>query len=357
MPEFGDLFRRLVTPKLEPVSRTGRFAEIASNRLDTPKLVQTQRGLVIYGTDEGVNYKPVNEDAIVVDTIHDAFAVIDGMGGMGQGDVAARILAEELLSGFNKGRNPWSCQKNASERMGKAGVGRGGACYMAVQLDDGKIDGYYAGDVQMSIIRGGRVVFTSIPENKPGDASIVTNTVQGTNPGETRTFTLPALDGDRIIVASDGLWDNFRPEEIQRLISDLPIQEAIKKLDRLAKEKMRSGGKPDNISILIYEISSTPSDLRPTAANIQQTPQTKPEETRAKVGPITIPNAASWEDLEKVVKAGSGIHGSREYFSPQDLTRIIADVRAGRKDILSVTGAGGLRAKVEELLEKDKHRR
>jgi serine/threonine protein phosphatase PrpC len=72
---------------------------------------------------------------------------------------------------------------------------------------------------------------------------------------------------DRILVASDGLWDNALEEELVKTISSSPIGKAIEELAILAERRMLgeqmpngSFGNRDNLSLLLYEI--LPADLK-----------------------------------------------------------------------------------------------
>jgi len=344
MPELNDLPNPSPTPKENPGIQIGRIAKITKDRLDSPITRESVRGVVAYGTDEGVNYKPVNEDSIVVDTAHDAFAVIDGMGGMNHGTLASRILAEEILAGFIKGDDIQLCQKSASYRMKSKGVGNGGACYLAFKMTENSVYGWYAGDLQLAVLRNNGVAFVTQPENHPNKLAIVTNAVQGSSEGDTQRFKVSLVDGDRIIAASDGLWDNFTPEDVARQIAGLSTQDAISKLNSLAKEKMRSGGKPDNISVIIYDFSPGRRDPKTTSTSIPQGPDTE------SVLPYTTAN--SWEELEEAIRAGPGIQGSSDFFGPNDLIGIVRQVRRGTLPIESVTNAKGLRGVVRKLIAR-----
>lgn len=226
--------------------------EIATNRLDEAKIIEGQNGKIVYGTDEGVNYKEWNEDAQVINTDKNAFASIDGMGGMGHGDKAARILAEEMQKGFRDGSLMEQIQMRAHQRMQAEGIGQGGACYVAGKITENRLDIYQAGDVKLIIVgKDGSVRFATRDE---GQGHIVHNAVQGDDAGKTTHSSADLQAGDRIIAASDGLWDNFTPEQIARMVSGKSPEDAIKLINDQTKEKMRSGnGKPDNINVIIYD--------------------------------------------------------------------------------------------------------
>ena len=351
--EPGEVSGPKITGKVDLPPLSVAIAEIAKNRLDAPKAVRSPRGTVAYGTDEGVNYKPVNEDRIVVDPDRDSYAVIDGMGGENEGALAAELLARTLLDGFKHGIPVKTCQHFASQDMKAMGVGGGGACYLAFTVGDGTINGYYAGDVQLSVYRGGTVVFSSTPENPPGKPHRVENAVRGIDAGDTRTFQVPILAGDRIVAGSDGLWDNLSPVEVLRQTEGMSTLEAITKLDESVKAMMRNDGKRDNISVLVYDVHLENSTPASNGSVSKQAASAKEREFDSREHLPTISNSTTWGNLISAIKSGRGLHGSKEFFSPQKLADIIEQVRSGVKGVDSVTHAGGLRSKVKELLQQE----
>lgn len=253
---------RVVLP-LEMVS--GHVNEICANSLDAPKGVQGKNGPIAYGSDEGLNYKNWNEDRVVVNTEKRAFAVVDGMGGEGMegsGEQAAKILAEELQEGFENGLSIEIVQSRAHERMVKNMRYGGGACYIAAKIEGSRLHVFQAGDVKLIVIdRQGDIKFKTQDEGFRGK---VTNAVSARFRGATTYSSIDLAVGDRVVIASDGLWDNVAGEAID-LIAGKPIAEVIASLNRHAKEKMRNyrelrekgvDAKPDNISVFIHDIEN-----------------------------------------------------------------------------------------------------
>ena len=226
--------------------------EIPRNRLDTPRVVKGRNGKIAFGTDEGIGYKPVNEDAIFINTKANVFASIDGMGGMGKGDRAAQILAQEIQRGVRGRSSIQRIISGASNRMAKEGVGKGGACYIVGHIGENILNIYQAGDVKLIVVgRMGNVRFETEDE---GMGSKVFNCVQGTNAGEITKSKVRLNIGDRIVVASDGLWDNYSPKQIAGYVHNKEIKQAISGINRSVKDLMKSRrGKPDNINIIIYD--------------------------------------------------------------------------------------------------------
>ena len=64
--------------------------------------------------------------------------------------------------------------------------------------------------------------------------------------------------------------------------------------------------------------------------------------------------ARSFKDLYEAIKDIGDIRGSQQTLSPSGWREVIEEVRAGRRDPLSVTGTHGLRNKVEELIRGER---
>lgn len=245
VPGGSDFFRSPETS--EPVRK------IWTEGFEHPRIIKTPTGELVCGIDIGINRKR-QEDALVIDAQNDSFAVIDGMGGMGKGDAAARILAETLFLGFS-GEKPFrEMQVEASERMNEIGIYSGGACYTGIRIRDGHLLSSFAGDVQLVIAnKEGEVVHIQKAE---GVGNIVFNSVQGENAGKTSSDILELKTGYRCIVASDGLWGNIHPGIAAQEVAGLPLIDALTHLSTRAKNKMehdQDEGKPDNLTILIYD--------------------------------------------------------------------------------------------------------
>ncbi len=244
--------------------------EIATNSLNNPKFVKIKNGTIAYGTDKGVGYKDHNEDVVVVNSEKNGFAVVDGMGGQGHGEEAAGLLAIELKRGFQKGKNFDDVHVKAHRSMVNANVRSGGACYIGAKIEGDRLNIGQAGDVKLMVIGvDGKIKYETTDQ---GFGNIVTNAVMGNSHsnGTTKLHSVDLAVGDRILVGSDGLFNNIPPEEIAEFVSGKTIQEAIQILNLHAKERMRdavelkaaglkvnvSDGKPDNISIVIYDVEN-----------------------------------------------------------------------------------------------------
>lgn len=237
--------------------------EIAQNSLNRPKFVRTRYGIIAYGTDAGIGYKPENEDSVVVNSEQDCFAVVDGMGGEAHGKEASEILAQKLYEGFNAGSSFEEIQRQAHLTIQAEQWYDSGACYIAARIVGTELKIGQAGDVKLMVINEyGVIKFQTANEGFGGS---VANAVSGRKQGCTTLNSVNLAVGDRIVVGSDGFFDNVSPQEIITFTHGKTIQEAIQILNQEAKKKMQDPksylaqglpAKPDNISIVIYDIEN-----------------------------------------------------------------------------------------------------
>lgn len=219
-------------------------------------------GHVAFVVHEGGRDDKLNEDRVVINAYENQYASIDGMGGEAHGARAAQILAEEIVKGFRLQLSPHDIQQRAYEYMQKEKVGGGGACYIAFTLDKNMLRVYGAGDCRLKVLRKGKIVMQTIPEEgeKPGSVS---NAVTGKSPGTPRIYDPFTLEiGDRIIAGSDGFWEQFTDEEkISELISGKPTDEAVHILNREAMKRQKlEGGYKDNLNIIIKDFDGSASE-------------------------------------------------------------------------------------------------
>jgi serine/threonine protein phosphatase PrpC len=236
------------------------FAGEVLDRTDAPLMIKNDDMVIIAGTDEGLGHK-INEDAVVINSEKLCFASIDGMGGMGKGEEAARILADALNQAFKEGEDITITQDKAHVEMKMADVGSGGACFLAARVQEGKLVIDQAGDVKLIIInKDGELTFQTTDEKDSVRRHCVTNCVQGTAPGKTTHSEIPINSGDRVIMASDGLWDMFATdkesiEAVQEILqknNDPAL--AYKAIADLARRRMTLYlGKRDNINIILFD--------------------------------------------------------------------------------------------------------
>lgn len=284
-------------------SESKPFRVLEANR-ETVQTVETPLGPVTYIVNRGGRDR--QEDRIILLVENHAgldvvgFASVDGMGGSDHGAIAARLLAQELLTALSDGEFQ-AAQERAHERMKfvMPPFQTCGACYAAVTVGllPDTVFSSHAGDVRTLILD---------PEKIPDDATkdhdyahspdpkhqllanekpaTVTNAVTDKSSGEAIIKPFSVKVGDWIICASDGLWDNLgetipqqsdkaaelirhaqTPTEATQILYDYITQkmqrEAVRRQqdqnwDARGKEQL---AKLDNISIIVMRIDQLPA--------------------------------------------------------------------------------------------------
>jgi PPM family protein phosphatase len=211
-----------------------------------------------------------NEDSILTDPTGALWAVADGMGGHGSGDVASDIVIERLSTAPD-GADPLDVLERllteANDIIYRLACERGrtmGATVVALMIENSV--GYlaWAGDSRAYLLRNGRLrlltrdhtVIQDLvddglirPEEARGhaEANVVTRAIGAEAEVEIDMATVPFLPGDRMILCSDGLTGPVGDGTIAALLgaADTP-EEACRSLLRAALED----GAPDNVSVV-----------------------------------------------------------------------------------------------------------
>ncbi|MBP6884054.1 MAG: SpoIIE family protein phosphatase [Candidatus Pacebacteria bacterium] len=204
---------------------------------------------VVAGTDLGIGGgKNKNEDRLLVVPGENFVAVIDGIGGEPDGDLAAQVLAEE----FQKtpldikgavGRAKLSMkEKGFFERTGACfitarilennkkknlEVWQQGNCSVVIFSEKGIIKFKSEDDVFVNtLVKGGQITPDQALYNPR--RNVVTSAVTIENTAEPKTYDLSSIDlepGDKIFIMSDGISDNLLPEEIWQAVEEMKTKE------------------------------------------------------------------------------------------------------------------------------------
>lgn len=257
---------------IENPSRAENMAEgvIITNPLENPRVFSTadRKIFCICGTDQGFGYKEKNEDSLAITITEEwiAFVVGDGVGGDPDGAGAAQHVAKSFTENVTQTSNLSDFHTQTHQRMKAENFLGSGAAYVVARLtrlgDQKKLEISPVGDAQLMVV------------GKDGNIRHLTKAKRQRRASDNKEFLmqwvigdeLTPIDqpyefdlepGDRIVAASDFLWDNFKPEEVAKLIQKKSIEEAFRILSEESKKKMESGElstKPDNRTLLILDI-------------------------------------------------------------------------------------------------------
>jgi protein phosphatase len=216
--------------------------------------------------------REANEDAILTDPSGALWAVADGMGGYGHGDVAADMVIDHLSRLPHDGTGAAGvaaalAEANRAIRVHAraTGIAAMGATAVALLISGPVASVVWAGDSRAYLLREGRLrrltrdhsVVQDLIERgrlRPEEAEdhpqghIVTRAVGATDELEAESRELALARGDVILLASDGLTRCVPEPEIAALLgASREPETACRRLVEAALEH----GAPDNVSVIV----------------------------------------------------------------------------------------------------------
>jgi protein phosphatase len=222
-----------------------------------------------------------NEDAYLVEA--PLYAVADGMGGHRGGEVASQLALETLSGSFGSSNAPLATQIAAANEEVFArsaedpSVSGMGTTLTAIVVRGTRATLAHVGDSRAYLLRGGDLRqltedhtlvgrMVKAGELSPAEAEThphrnVLTRVVGTEPEVAVDATeLGLMDGDRVLLCSDGLTGMVTEDQIKAILDTVPgAQEAA---DRLVRAANRAGG-VDNITVVLLDVVAEPEDPEP----------------------------------------------------------------------------------------------
>lgn len=226
----------------------------------------THRGLV----------RERNEDSILTDPAGRLWAVADGMGGYGHGELASDIVIDSLETLDEDDDPAAALATHLSEanrvmraRAAEPGMGAMGATVVALVIDRGRAHVAWVGDSRVYLFRAGHLrlltrdhsvvqelvdhgaIRAEDAEHHP-ESHVVTRAVGGQDWLEVENLTLPLAPGDRLLLCSDGLTRVVHEPVIAAVLGAVPDRaEACRAL----LGEALAGGAPDNVSTIVVDIA------------------------------------------------------------------------------------------------------
>ena len=246
------------------------------------------RVVVGVATDIG-RVRERNEDSYLVDP--PIYAVADGMGGARGGAVASSLALDKVEELFHSGKGSLgelirSANRAVFERsVSDSKVSGMGTTLTAATVDERGAHLGHVGDSRAYLLRAGslrQLTDDHTLVNRMVKAGEITTQEAGVHPHRnvlTRSVgtepevdvdekDIPLIDGDRLLLCSDGLTGMVTEPQIQAILVTTPDpQEAA---DRLIKAANRAGG-IDNITVVVLDIrehgDDSPTDVTGRAAS------------------------------------------------------------------------------------------
>lgn len=258
------------------------------------------------------------------------FAVADGLGGHNAGDVASKLaigpiasldrrlesvpddrVADALADAVLEANR--AVYKRAQDDAKVRGMG---TTLTAVAVADGLAHLAHVGDSRCYLVRDGdfsqlssdhTLVARMVQEGKltPEQAevhpqrSILTRALGAEPEVDVDSLEITLVHGDRLLLCSDGLSSVIGEERIRELLADASDLDQTCK--RLIDEANAHGG-PDNITVILVEMTGTPSPRAAVAAPPRKRPKPQAERRREK-RPFPV-RLAVWVALVLVLGIG-----------------------------------------------------
>ena len=221
--------------------------------------------------------RKVNEDAILATPETRIWAVADGMGGHAAGDVASRIVIDQLAM-LPEGMEPSDRMQAVRRAIRRAhaqirqeaaaqNIDTMGATVVTLVLADDHFVAFWAGDSRLYRFRDGEVELLTTDHSAVAElvhsgcltwdeaelhplSNLVTRAVGVGDDVELDKIHGPALRGDRFLLCSDGLSKYASFDALRRMVPRAPIETVTDSLLNLALE----GGASDNVSVIVVDI-------------------------------------------------------------------------------------------------------
>lgn len=216
-----------------------------------------------------------NEDSILTDPSGILWAVADGMGGYGHGEVASDIVID-CLAAIPDGANPepalvsqlQRANRMVAERQQEPGMGRMGSTVVAMIVVGAVAHVAWAGDSRAYLMRRGhlrmvtrdhsvvqdlvdRGELTSAEAEAHPESHIITRAVGGSVELQVDTTAVPLAIGDRLLLCSDGLTRCVYEQIIEAVLQSAPDPDTA--CQTLIREALEAGA-PDNVSVIVVEM-------------------------------------------------------------------------------------------------------
>lgn len=305
---------RVATTTVGPQGVTDRAG------LDPDQVVLTGPGSVMqvaFGTaTHRGRVRTLNEDAYGIAPPY--FVVTDGMGGHAAGDVAAAIVVEQFthvangasigdLDAVTAAIDDAELRIRAGSGGGATVVGitaclhQGQAAWLAFNVGDSRL--YRCQDGILSQVSVDHSLVQELVDAGRIDAgerrshpkrNVITRAVGVPGDAGADTWVLPAVEGDRLLMCTDGVTGELTDETIQAVLTThLNPQHAA---DVLVATAVRAGGR-DNATAVVVDvlaIASSPSapTVRFTSEDLQDTARRLPESDHELTRPRPLGDSA-----------------------------------------------------------------
>ena len=225
--------------------------------------------------------RPKNEDRMGYCYTREAalFVLADGMGGHPQGDVAAQTALQTFSALFQRDAKPLVPDPAAflsvavmaahhqiiryASKQGMMETPRTTVVACLIQAES--MHWVHCGDSRLYAVRDGHLLLRTrdhsyleaqnsvgMPTRSMANRNVLFTCLGSTvRPMFDTAGPLPLLPGDKMLLCSDGLWSSVSDEDIVRVLSDMPVEDAAPEL--VARALDRAGPASDNVTVLTLD--------------------------------------------------------------------------------------------------------
>lgn len=230
-----------------------------------------------FGRTETGCIRATNEDAVLLQPRSNVWAIADGMGGYGNGEVASGSVVRELEQADWSGdpsttiRTALTSANRTIEQKAQAlGVRRMGSTVAVVAIRSGLATIGWVGDSRVYLVRQGQLVQLTrdhswveemidrgeISAKDAGlhpDRNILTRAVGAQSDLDVDLVEIELVPKDRLLLCSDGLHTCISEEDMLPLMVEQTGKTAV---DNLTEAALLAGA-PDNVSTILIDVTDT----------------------------------------------------------------------------------------------------
>jgi protein phosphatase len=207
------------------------------------------------------------------------FGVADGVGGVEGGEMASQMAVEVTLSAYENSPAEWAPGKKLARAVQQANVeihdralvvpelSRMATTLTAVSISNGMLNAAHVGDCRLYLIRDGRVtvltkdhtvaarrarlgLLSKAEARHHPDRGTLTRSLGPELIVAVDRLTTPLVEGDVVMVCSDGLYTTLEAEDLLRCAENCAAGEASRLLVEMANER----GTSDNLTVAVARI-------------------------------------------------------------------------------------------------------
>ena len=206
------------------------------------------------------------------------FVLADGMGGHPEGAMAAQLALQTLSAYFQKAANPTvrevpeflsSALMAAHHQIIRYAAEKGmldtpRTTLVAAIMERGHLHWVHCGDSRLYVVRDGALLTRTRDHSYMEQQAHLGRATDHINrnilftclgspakPVYDLSGPVQLMQGDRILLCSDGLWGTVEDEEITNELANRPLEQSVPELVELALK--RGGARCDNVTVLAME--------------------------------------------------------------------------------------------------------